>query len=105
MEPGKLRHKVTIQSRQELRDASGQPKPVFTTFATAWGEMRPARGREYQQAQLVQSDLSVTWVIRYVSGVTPRHRLIFGARIFDINSCVDVGGRQETLELMCTEKI
>mgnify|MGYP001599360719 CR=1 FL=1 len=105
MRAGLMRHRIELQSSQEIRDPSGQGIPEGTTYATGWAELRPISGREMIAGRMEQAEQSVLWHIRYRSDVTVKHRVLFGARIFDINAVLDVGGRRRELDLVCTEQL
>ena len=105
MRAGEMRHRVAIQSRQDIRDAAGQPRPIWSTLATVWASYEPLSGRETIQARIAMSEATCRWRIRYYPGLTPRHRVMWGARVFDINSVADVDGRHDEMELLCTEKV
>jgi head-tail adaptor len=43
--------------------------------------------------------------MRYVPGVTPKHRLLFGDRILEIESTLNLEERSRLLELLCKERL
>jgi len=77
---GELRHKVTIQELQRTPDG-------------------------YGEAQQVSSALSHKIILRYLDGVKPQMRVLYGSRIFHIVSVINVEERNEVLELLCEEEI
>lgn len=104
MRAGRLRHLVTIQSRTEGSNAFNEPRPVWKHFATVYASIEPLSGREYFAAQQAQSDVTHRVVLRYIPGVTAKHRIVFGDRVFDIAAPPrNVGERGIELELQCVE--
>jgi len=89
---GELRHKVTIQELQRV-------------LATVWAKIQPLRGNERYQAQQVSSALSHKIILRYLDGVKPQMRVLYGSRVFYIVSVINVEERNEMLELLCEEEI
>lgn len=101
---GVLRHQVYLQSKAETgKSASGQPTYTWTTYATVMAKIMPRRAEEaFAGDQLEETVTHYVW-IRYRSGVTHKHRVLFGARIFDIKGVKNPGEANQALVLECTE--
>ncbi len=56
-------------------------------------------------AQSTQADVTHRITLRYMSGITPKMRVNYNSRIFDILSVINVGERNRELQLMCRESI
>jgi SPP1 family predicted phage head-tail adaptor len=99
-----LRHRVRLQQRASARDALGQEDPAAWTDAiVAWADIQPAAGRSQLAGEAQASPVTHTVTIRYRPGVTARMRVLYGTRIFEIDSVIDVEERHFWLELLCTE--
>lgn len=105
MEIGKLRHRVEIQRKEVQTDELLQQTEVWATYATVWASVRPIKGREYIAVKQVNAEISVVITMRYVSGITPEMRVLFGSRVFEIVSVINVDERNRVLELMCKEVV
>jgi len=104
MRAGALRHRLTIQETIEGKDDRNTVTVTgWQDIATVWAAVEPLRGREYFQMQNTQSELTVRVRIRYLPGVAGAMRVIYGDRIFNIQSVIDVDERRREMELMCTE--
>jgi SPP1 family predicted phage head-tail adaptor len=103
IEAGKLRHRVIIQTATEARDSYGQPIQTWATFDEVWAEILPLRGTELFTAQQVQSKVVSKIKIRYLAGVSPKMRVLFGARIYQIESIINTTERNVESVLMCSE--
>jgi len=101
--PGRLRHRVTLQSPSQVNDSYGQPIPTWNTYATVWASIEPLSGREIISAQQAQSEASLRVRLRYIEGVTPMHRIGYGDRTLAILSVVDPREMHAELELLCQE--
>lgn len=103
---GKLRHYLTIQQVTETQPGrAGAIVKSWTTYANVWGSIKPFQGREYIQAQSVHAELTHRIYCRYLAGVTNKMRVLFGSRIFDIQSIINTDERNVELQLMCTESV
>lgn len=106
MNPGKLRHRVTLQEYKEVLDQYGTPiDQGWQDVATVWASVEPIQGREYIQLQNTQSELTTRVRIRYRQGITPAIRVLYGTRVFDIQSVIDFEERHIELQLMCIERV
>jgi SPP1 family predicted phage head-tail adaptor len=106
MRAGRLSHRVTVERATDGTDAYGDQVQTWTALATVWAGIEPLSGREYLAASHVQADVSTRIVMRGIPGVTltPKDRIRFGTRLFDIKQIVDVdlGGRE--LQIMTLER-
>jgi len=103
---GALRNRVVIQQRQEgaaTQDLTGATTPVWADLATVWAEIKAAGGREALLAQQVNASVSTTVRIRYRPDVVASMRVVFGARVFDVEAVLDQDGRRRYLTLLCLE--
>jgi SPP1 family predicted phage head-tail adaptor len=105
MKIGQLRHRLEIQEQRSVRDEWGNQVSEWFTVATAWAAIEPIRGEEYWAAGAQQGETIHRVTMRYVPGVTPKHRLLFGDRILEIESTLNLEERSRLLELLCKERL
>ena len=105
MKIGQLRHRLEIQEQRFVRDEWGNQVSEWLTVATAWAAIEPIRGEEYWAAGAQQGETIHRVTMRYVPGVTPEHRLLFGDRILEIESTLNLEERSRLLELLCKERL
>ncbi|MFQ5774190.1 MAG: phage head closure protein [Kiloniellaceae bacterium] len=106
---GRLRHRLTIQAENPAADAGGgqgaDPWADPITVATVWGRVEPLTGGERLRAMQVQDRLSHRITIRHRPGITPRMRIVFGARVFNVRAVINPEERDRVLELLCEEGV
>jgi len=105
MKPGKLNKRIIIQQTTMTQNGYGEPIDSWSTFATVWASLEPVQGREFWAQQQVQSEVTIRIRIRYFSGVTSAMRILYGSRIFTIQSVIDVQERHVEMQLMCSEGV
>lgn len=105
MRAGELRHRVTIQKNQPIRNSYGEMEDAWINFATVWASIEGISGREYFMAHQTQAQTDYRIKMRYIDGVKPSMRVIYGVRIFNIQSVLDPDGRRKELHLMCKEVV
>jgi SPP1 family predicted phage head-tail adaptor len=109
MEAGKLRNFITIQQQSGARDTTGEETDTWTTFAQVYAHIEPyvgsARaGREmFQAGQLVGLDYTRIH-LRYLAGITPKMRVSYNGRIFDILAINNRDERNAELEMIAKER-
>ena len=102
---GPLRHRIRIETPTETRDATGGVTLVWTEKARRWASIRPLNGVELIQARAVHADVTHRVLIRHLPGMTPKDRIVFGSRVFDVQSAVDPVGVGELHDVLATERI
>ncbi len=105
MNIGKLRHRVTIQQQAQTRDEYGGVVTTWQTFADRWAAIEPLSGRELFAAQQLANTVSIRVRLRYLAGVTPAMRVLYGTRTFSIQAVINVEERNEELQLLCEEVV
>jgi SPP1 family predicted phage head-tail adaptor len=100
---GRLRHRIAIEQVAETQDPDGSVIESWSTYAIAQASIEPISGREYFAAQTTQADVTHRISLRYLTGVTPKMRVKYGSRIFDILSVINTRERSVELQLMCRE--
>lgn len=105
MNIGKLRHRVTIQERTVEKDDVGQAIETWDTFDTVWASVEPLRGREYFAAAQANAQVTHKVTIRYLDGVLPTMRVLFGSRVLTIDAILNTEERNREMVLMCEEEV
>lgn len=100
---GRMRHRVQIQARSTAQDAAGQPVETWTTTATVWADVRPVSGREHWPESGERAELTHEISMRYGPTVTPKHRIVFGTRTFDIEHVFVKDERDRFLDIKVVE--
>ena len=106
MRAGSLRLRLTIQTATEAQDAIGHPAKTWSTNIVVWGSLNPISGRERQEATgQVGGEATHVAVIRAHTNATVAARLLFGTRVFDINSVGNRDERGAEMVIRCTERV
>lgn len=93
-----LRHRITIESEQEVQDANGDVTtdwaPVFEDVPAAW---LPGPGREYLASESTRAEVEGRFTIRWMPGITAAMRVQWDGRIWNIKAppLVDETARRE----------
>jgi SPP1 family predicted phage head-tail adaptor len=103
MRSGDLHDRIALQSiTSETRGTRGESTPTWTTYATAYADIKPLSARQLEVARAYADTVSHSMRIRYRSGVSPTHRAIIGSRVFTFNGVVETVRRSE-LTIYATE--
>lgn len=86
LDAGRLRHRVTIQSRQDSQDpVTGE---TIVTWADAWvnlaAAIEPLSADERIVAQAQRSEVTTRITMRTLPGLTAQHRLIHNGRVYNL---------------------
>lgn len=105
MRIGQLRHPVELQKFINVQDELGNQIEEWTTVATVWAAVEPVSGKEYWEARMLQAETTVKVTLRYRPGLNPvEYRLVFRGEIYEIESIINLEGRDRLLQLMCKKK-
>lgn len=102
--PGNYRHIITIEKLSENRNEFGEViKKNWTTFTITRASIRPINGKEFYQAETINSEVTHKLNLRYKPGIKTDMRIKFGARVFEIISVINFEERNVELQIMCKE--
>ena len=105
MRAGRLRHHIEFQVVTETPDGVGYLVPAWGLFAEADAAVEPLQGQELFSERQIHADVTHGIRARYLPGLTPRHRIKFGERIFDILSIRDVDERNIEIDILAKERL
>lgn len=102
---GRLRHRITLQSRSIARTASGAETVTWSDEKTVWAAIEPQRGREYMDGLQVHDEQITAITIRYYNGVVPEWRVYWDkeTRTYDILEVRNWDERDREMLLICRE--
>ena len=105
MRAGRLRHRLTLQSKTYTANAYGEQEVSWVTQGTVWGAIEPLSGREYFAQGQLQSEAKVRVVIRYDSSIDTTYRIKHGGLYYDIEDIVNHDLRNRMMTIMCREGV
>lgn len=83
----------------------GEDVQVPKLHSKIWADVQPIRGKEFTEAQKISSELQYRITTRYREGIDSSMEVRWNGRQLNITAVIDVLGREESLELMCVEKV
>ncbi len=101
---GKLRHEIQIQDNTQGSDGAGGKPDNWATVGTVWASINRVKETEELNAGMLQNVITHEIKIRFFSGITVSHRILFGSRIFEIISINDMEERNFHQMLHCLER-
>ena len=107
MQIGRLRERVTIQSKSVSRDGFGAEVIAWVNVATVWADVRSTDGTENVESTVDQmvATISHSVLIRHRAGLSPAMRVVWRGKVLRILSVVEKDNRQRQLLLKCSEVV
>jgi SPP1 family predicted phage head-tail adaptor len=105
MNPGDLRHRVTVKRQHTQTDLMGGFSDSWEDEAEVWAAIWPVSAKEIVQNQQLVGQVSHRVRVRYLSTLTTAMKLVFGTRTFRILSIINPEERGIYLDLMCLEEV
>lgn len=93
MQTGKLRQRLLVQTKVETRDADGNVTITYTDVTTVWGQVAPLSGSKTVSRDRVEASTVYRIRMRYFEGLTASHRILLGARVFQITALQNIEER------------
>lgn len=102
---GDLNRLVELQRYTEERnERTGETVETWRGYASVWAQVLPAGGTERERADQMNAVITHKVRMRYDETVNVRDRIKIDARYLVIESVINVGERDEELQLMCREE-
>lgn len=104
----RLRDKITLQAPTHSTDTAGGPTITYTDLAVRKASIEPLNGSELFTAQQFHSEVRLRVRTRFDSvtkTLTPRHRVVYDSRNFDIIDVINPQNRNKEIVLMCSEVV
>lgn len=71
---------------------------------SVWANVAPTTGREYEEAQKLREETTYKITTRYFPNITADMKIMFGLRVLEIISVLNVGERNTELQIVAKEK-
>lgn len=99
--PGELRHRITILEYKTVKDEEGIVTKQWGPFKTVWAARQNLHGSEFFAAQQAQSKATVKFRTRYIPGIRTDMRIKHGEEAFNIIYIDNVKGFNREMEILC----
>ena len=99
--PSKLTHKITIYKKLINQDEELNAVETWLPWRAIWSSPMPKTGKEYYKLNVVNSEITEVFKVRYIGGITPHNRIKFRCKYLEIIDVINEGERNETLIITC----
>ncbi|MDD5406009.1 MAG: phage head closure protein [Sulfurovaceae bacterium] len=103
MRIGPLNRLITIEQKAQTRDALGGVAAGWSEFTKAWAAINPVSGSSRYVSAERHSEATHQITIRWVNGVTPKMRVVYGIRVFEIISALNIAERNKQMIIVAKE--
>ena len=101
---GGLRHHIAIQEPTETQDDRGAVTVTWETIRECRAWVEPMRGQALYESFQVHGRVTHRVRLRYWSELDDTMRILFGTRVLNILSVINVGERNVEMEITCAEE-
>lgn len=101
---GDLNRPLTVQTRTTTVDGEGNPIVTWVSAGTVWGKIQQQRSDEALEAGQLEQDTRHLVTLRWPTPVTHESRLLYGARVLDVRSVVNVDEANHRVDVLCLER-
>lgn len=98
-----LNRRIVIQANTISKDASGGMVDSWATFATVWAKVMNLSGNERRLTEHggQVAEARTEFTIRYLAGITPKHRIQYGGKVYNIKHVNDFNEQHRFMILTC----
>ncbi|PCI04336.1 MAG: phage head-tail adapter protein [Hyphomicrobiales bacterium] len=89
IQSGSFRRRVTLQEETETPDGCGGFTTGWVSVSDIWAQITPVGSASISRADNVDQEVTHTVMVRKTGNLQQGMRLLFGSRIFLINSVYD----------------
>lgn len=68
-----------------------------------WANVAPMTGREYQESQKIRAETTYNITTRYFPGITTDMKILYGVKVFDIVSVLNINECNVELKIVASE--
>lgn len=107
MKAGPLRHRVMLQEPLKTQDPeTGAIVDSWVDVKKIWAEVTAVSARDFVAAQAFQKKITSRIKIRYRTGISDKHRILFRGEIYNIEGVLpDPDSGLEYLTLPCSSGV
>lgn len=106
--PAQYHRQIKVQRPSETQDGFGEADITWSPYTTLYASIKPLSGRELTYAQAIHADVSheimVPWS-RTANEITPKYRILYGERVFNIFACMNVDEANQQIRVLCREVV
>ena len=103
MRTGLMTRQVTIRTMARTPDGMGGYTETPTDVAGIWAEVEPLQGNEQLRAMQTGMLRPHRFTMRYRTGISAALTILYGARVFNIKSVVDLEEKHRELVILGDE--
>lgn len=103
MNPGNLRHRITLQKLTTTTNENGFEIEEWLDIKTVWASITNLHGREYYEAAAVQAEQTVKFTIRYLKGLDTSMRILFRDKQYNITAIDNIKYENRFIEIKALE--
>jgi SPP1 family predicted phage head-tail adaptor len=96
---GAMRQRISLQAAVEVPDGAGGVARTYAGVATLWAAFEPLAAGVNLTGEAPGNRTAHRVTLRWRDDVTTGHRVVAGARTFEIRSLFDPDGRKRVLVL------
>lgn len=103
MNPGELRHRITLQKFTTTVNENGFEEESWIDFKTVWASISNLHGREYFEAAAVQKENTVKFTVRYIKDLDTSMKILFRNKQYNIIQIDNIKYENRFIEIKALE--
>jgi len=105
MRAGRLRHRVTLQSKGYAANEYGERVVSWVSRKVVWAAIEPLSGKEYFSQQQIQAEARVRIVMRYYSSIDESWRILNDGKYYEVVDVINHDERDRMMTVYCRQGV
>ena len=105
IQPATFKDRIKLQAITQTTDGQGGYTDAWTDVATVWASIEQKSQQEAYYAMQMESPATHRFTMRFLIGITTKHRVAFGTRTFNITRVNNVQEANAFLEIDAVEGV
>lgn len=101
---GEFRNRIALQSFTPSTDSGGGQSISWSTATTVWAKVENISGDENRFGDQLQDRSNYRFTIRYYSALTPKYRISYNSKTFNIQHVSSVLEGKEKYQIIDAEE-
>lgn len=104
MRSSSLRHLVSFQEDTGTKNSIGEITESWASLTPQeWVQIIPLKGEEKYQSKSLNTEVNHKIRLRYRDDLDTKMKIVYGTRVFEIDSIINPFERNRELQIMATE--
>ena len=101
---GEMRNKIVVQTLSGATDSGGGQATSYGSNVSVWAKVENLSGTKNSFGDQEEARANYRFTIRYISSLTPKHRISYNSKLFNIQHMASLLEGKERYQIIDAEE-